>query len=145
MPSQPHPLTYYLELEYPYIVIPDDGSYFVTFPDLPGCMTQVEDPAEIATMAEEIRNLWIEGEYEDGHDIPKPVRTSDYSGKFVVRLPKSLHRDLAEAAERNGISLNAYVSYLLAERNIAAQVESSLERAAATPSSDLKRATSIGS
>jgi predicted RNase H-like HicB family nuclease len=113
------PLSYYLEQEYPYTVIPDEGSYFIKFPDLPGCMTQVESPAEIAAMAEEIRTLWIEGEYEDGHDIPEPVSTSGYSGKFVVRLPKSLHRELAEGAEREGVSLNAWVNHLLAGQKTA--------------------------
>jgi antitoxin HicB len=71
MPDRP-PLDYYLSLEYPYIVVPDDGSYFIKFPDLPGCMTQVEDGTEIAAMAEEIRTLWIEGEYADGRSIPEP-------------------------------------------------------------------------
>jgi len=128
MTSNRQPLSYYLELEYPYTVVPDDGSYFIRYPDLPGCMTQVDDPAAIADMAEEIRTLWIEGEYEDGATIPEPAMQSEYSGKFVVRLPKSLHRDLATAAQREGSSLNAYVSYLLAERNIAAEALSKLDR-----------------
>jgi antitoxin HicB len=118
MTTNRQPLAYYLGLEYPYTVVPDDGSFFIQFPDLPGCMTQVEDAADIALMAEEIRTLWIEGEYEDGHEIPEPVTTA-HSGKFVVRLPKSLHRDLARDAEREGVSLNAYVTYLLAERRAA--------------------------
>lgn len=117
MTNQRHPLSYYLELEYPYTVVPDDGSYFIRFPDLPGCMTQVEDPADIAAMAEEIRTLWIEGEYEDGATIPEPVELSRYSGKFVVRLPESLHRDLANMAEREGVSLNTWVNHLLTAQN----------------------------
>jgi antitoxin HicB len=114
MATQRQSLTYYLELDYPYTVVPDDGSFFIEFPDLPGCMTQVENASKIASAAEEIRTLWIEGEFEDGNEIPEPV-TKAYSGKFLVRLPKSLHRDLAEQAEREGVSLNAYVNYLLAE------------------------------
>jgi predicted RNase H-like HicB family nuclease len=128
MTTDRQPLSYYLGLEYPYTVMPDEGSYFIKFHDLPGCMTQVEDPAEIAAMAEEIRTLWIEGEYEDGHDIPEPTYVSSYSGKFVVRLPRHLHRDLAESAEREGVSLNTYVTSLLAERNMTAQMDSRLAR-----------------
>lgn len=127
METQRPPLSYYLALEYPYTVVPDDGSYFIEFPDLPGCMTQVEEAQEIPDAAEEIRALWIEGEYEDGHDIPEPMPT-DYSGKFVVRAPKSLHRDLAQSAKREGMSLNAYVCYLLADRNIAANFAIQLEQ-----------------
>ena len=121
------PVEHYLALEYPFTVVPDDGSYFVAFPDLPGCMTQVEDPADIAAMAEEIRTLWIEGEYEDGASIPEPASADGYSGKFVARVPKTLHRDLAVAARNEGMSLNAYVCYLLAERNMVAQLSSSLD------------------
>ncbi len=122
MATQPHPLSYYLDLTYPYTVVPDDGSFFVEFPDLPNCMTQVEDASEIAAMAEEIRTLWIESEYERGNEIPEPTMQSGFSGKFVTRVPKSLHRDLAMAAKSEGMSLNAYVGYLLAERNVAAGV-----------------------
>lgn len=121
------PLEYYLGLDYPYTVVPDDGSFFIEFPDLPGCMTQVEDASEIPAMADEIRMLWLESAYEDTElPIPEPVG-SDYSGKFVVRVPKSLHRNLAQSAKRDGMSLNAYVNYLLSERNIAAQLTARLE------------------
>jgi len=120
MPSrqrQSHPLSYYLAQTYPYTVVPDDGSFFIEFPDLPGCMTQVEEAAEIADMAEEIRTLWIETEYERGAEIPAPTENESFSGKFLVRVPKSLHRDLARAAGRENVSLNAYVTTLLAQRN----------------------------
>jgi predicted HicB family RNase H-like nuclease len=43
--------------------------------------------------------------------------TEEYSGKLVLRMPKQLHADLAAAAEREGMSLNSYLVYLLAERN----------------------------
>lgn len=89
-------------------------------------MTQVEDEADIPAMANEIRELWIEGEYEDGHDIPEPVEF-EYSGKFVTRLPKTLHRQLAEAAKAGGMSLNTYVVYLLGERNLAATLTRRLD------------------
>lgn len=113
-------LSHYLDLAYPFTVVKDDEAFFVEFPDLPGCMTQVEDAADIAAMAEEIRILWIETEYERGATIPEPAIQSGFSGKFVVRVPKSLHRDLVMTARREGSSLNAYITYLLAERNLAA-------------------------
>ncbi len=128
MTTQLHPLSHYLALEYPYTVVPNDGSFFVEFPDLPGCMTQVEDARDIAAMAEEIRTLWIEGEYEDGNSIPESSANAGYSGKFVVRLPKSVHRSLAEGAQREGSSLNAYVGYLLAHRDVAARLNIRLTR-----------------
>ena len=127
MVSTRQPIEYYLALEYPYSVVPDDGSFFIEFPDLPGCMTQVEDAAEVGAMAEEIKNLWLRTAYDQGMPIPEPVTQSEYSGKFVVRLPKSLHRGLAERARREGMSLNAWVNYLLADRNLAAEMKARLD------------------
>lgn len=118
-------LDYYLALEYPYTVVPDDGSFFVQYPDLPGCMTQVEDAADIPAMAQEIKELWLETSLEDGIDIPEPV-TADYSGKFVVRLPKSLHQSLAHRAGEEGTSLNSYVVHLLGERSASVAIQHEL-------------------
>jgi len=120
--STRHRLDYYLNLEYPFTVVPDDGSFFIEFPDLKGCMTQVEDASEIGAMAEEIRTLWLETAYDQGLPIPEPSTGNGYSGKFVVRMPKSLHRDLAIAAERESTSLNSYVNYVLANRNVDHQI-----------------------
>ncbi len=112
------PLDYYLGLSYPFRASADpDGGYVITFPDLPGCMTQVEDAAEIGPAAEEARRLWIITEYEDGENVPLPSYPEEYSGKFNLRLPRSLHRRLAELAERDGVSLNQLVVSLLAERS----------------------------
>lgn len=67
------PLSYYLGREYSFDVIADaDGGYVIRFPDLPGCMTQVEALDEVSTAAAEIRQLWIETEYERGASIPEP-------------------------------------------------------------------------
>lgn len=118
----------YLALEYPFNVLADpDGGYVVVFPDLPGCMTQVETLDEVGTAANEIRILWIRTEYEDGEDIPLPSHPEEYSGKVNVRLPRSLHRSLAEAAKRNGMSLNSYVVGLLARGDAQATVEHRLD------------------
>lgn len=118
-------LDYYLALEYPYTVVPDDGSFFVQYLDLPGCMTQVEDAADIPAMALEIKELWLETALEEGFDIPEPV-TAEYSGKFVVRLPKSLHQSLAHRAGQEGMSLNSYVVHLLGERAAAIAIQQQL-------------------
>jgi antitoxin HicB len=61
----------------------------------------------------EARELWIETAYEAGDDIPLPSNDDSYSGKLLVRMPKSLHRRLAETAENEGVSLNQYIVSLL--------------------------------
>ncbi|MBN1873735.1 MAG: toxin-antitoxin system HicB family antitoxin, partial [Anaerolineae bacterium] len=47
-------------------------------------------------MIEDAKRAWIESALEDGVDIPLPRKTADYSGKFVVRLPRSLHKQLMD-------------------------------------------------
>ena len=126
--SQRRSLEEYLAMEYPFQVIASvDGGYVIRFPDLPGCVSQTDDLAEIGAVAEEIRTLWIETEYEAGADIPLPSYLEDYSGKFNLRLPRSLHRVLAESASREGVSLNQYVTMLLGRRDAQTQIERRLE------------------
>lgn len=110
------PLEHYLRQQYRLQVIPDpDGGFFIEYPDLPGCMSQIERLEELPAAAEEIRELWIEAAYQAGQEIPEPVYPEEYSGKFNVRLPRSLHRRLAERAQEEGVSLNQLVVALLAE------------------------------
>lgn len=114
----------YLALEYSFMVWADpDGGYVITYPDLPGCITQADTLDEIVPMAEDARRSWIEIAYEEGVDIPMPSYRAEYSGKFNLRLPRSLHRMLAESAGAEGVSLNQYVVSLLARRDAEARLE----------------------
>jgi predicted RNase H-like HicB family nuclease len=119
------PLEEYLALEYRFSVIADpDGGYVIDYPDLPGCTTQIDSLDELVPMAEDVRRGWLETAYEqEGYDIPLPTYLPEYSGKFNLRLPRSLHRTLAEAAERDGVSLNSYAAELLARGDAQAQLE----------------------
>ncbi len=74
--------------------------------ELPGCIIEGDTLEEAAEMIQDAMASWIEVALEDGRPIPLPKPSEAYSGKFVVRLPPSLHRDAAEAARREGVSLN---------------------------------------
>ena len=101
------PLDYYLNLKYPVTLeAVSEGGYFIQIEDLPGCYSQGETAEEAMEMIEEARQLWLESAYEDELDIPLPRENEEYSGKFNVRFPKSLHRKLDQMADREGISLN---------------------------------------
>lgn len=112
-------LEYYLSLPYRVEVYPEeDGSgYTAVIPDLPGCMTCADSLEELWEMLKDAKCLWIETALEDGEYIPEPepVEIKEYSGKFVVRLPQSLHRQLAQRSEKEDTSLNQLVLMLLAE------------------------------
>jgi antitoxin HicB len=107
----------YLKLRYAITLIPEASGYSVEIKDLPGCISQGETLEEALEMIEDAKMAWIKVNLELGNLIPLPSTEKKFSGRFVVRLPSSLHQQLAEQAERNGVSLNQMVSTLLAERH----------------------------
>lgn len=107
----------YLELPYNFIVQPikdESGFYFYArVLELDGCQSTGETFEEAYENVKEAMQLWIEEKLEVGLEIPLPVGYDDFSGKFVVRIPKSLHYKLTVEAEREGVSLNQYALYKL--------------------------------
>lgn len=107
-------IEYYLRLPYTYEMIWDpDHAWFIRVKELPGCMSQGDTTEEAIEMIHDAMRDWISVALEDGIPIPEPRSDEEYSGKFVVRVPRSLHRQLAEAAEREGVSLNQFINVAL--------------------------------
>jgi antitoxin HicB len=109
-------LRYYLALSYPMELHEDDGSYTALYPDLPGCMSYGDTPNDAVSALKRVKRLWISGRLESGMSIPEPTNLEDFSGKFLVRVPKSLHRDLHCRAQQEGVSLNQYVTHVLSSK-----------------------------
>lgn len=107
----------YLKLPYTIQVTydnsPDDPGWVAHVVELPGCITQADNFEELGEMIEDAMYTWIEVSLEDGEAIPEPRPVEDFSGKFVTRVPRSLHRDLVQSAKQDGVSLNTYVSVAL--------------------------------
>lgn len=80
-----------------------------------GCQSTGDSYKEVWENLQEAMEGYIETKLENGFDVPEPVQTENYSGKFVVRLPKSLHFKLAMEAEKEGVSLNQYALYKLSK------------------------------
>jgi hypothetical protein len=80
---------------------------------LDGCQSTGDTFGEAYTGLREAMEGWIETKIGNGFPIPLPLDTGKFSGKFVVRLPKTLHARLAMEAEREGVSLNQYTLYKL--------------------------------
>jgi predicted HicB family RNase H-like nuclease len=71
---------------------------------------------------------WIRIHEQDGDPLPPATAGKDYSGKFVVRVGKDLHRQLAVQALHDGQSLNAYCVHLLQERTAASAGKRGMHR-----------------
>lgn len=123
-------LDHYFRLPYRIILHPDEtGGYVAAIPDLPGCVSQGETAQEALAMLEDAKRAWIEIALEDGIPVPEPD-TEEYSGRLVVRMPRSLHRALARQAREENVSLNQLILYHLARgAGLPAQGDPALARA----------------
>lgn len=105
------------KLNYPFEVRPlskeDGGGWMVSFPDLPGCIADGETVEEALHAAEDALKSWLETSKEFNDSIPATEK--EFTGKFVQRLPKSLHAKLAKQAKDEGVSVNMLVTALIAE------------------------------
>ncbi len=105
--------------DYPIHILPlpeeDGGGYLATFPDLPGCMADGETAEEAMQEATDAAESWLLTAEEFGDPIPAPGSGGE-SGRFVTRVPKSLHAKLAARAAQEGVSMNTLVVSILSER-----------------------------
>ena len=93
----------------------EGGGFLASVLDLAGCMGDGETEAEAIEDARTAILAWIEAATAFGDPVPEPSELEQYSGKFVARIPRSLHMKLAELAKREGVSLNQLVMYSLAQ------------------------------
>ena len=112
-------IEYYMGLPYRLEIVPDlkEGGYVASYPELQGCLTCGETAASAAANAEDCKREWLTAALEEGIEIPEPSSLDDYSGQFKLRIPKSLHKALAEHSKAEGISMNQYCLYLLTKND----------------------------
>jgi antitoxin HicB len=107
------------DLEYPFItsLLPaeEGGGYLIEFPDLPGCISDGDTLAEAIENGQDAVQCWMKTAKKYGDLIPTPGASSALSGKWLQRVPKSLHQRLAERAKQEGVSLNTLVVSILSQ------------------------------
>ena len=90
----------------------DGGGWLATVPALPGCMGDGDTPEAALADAENAIIEWHAAAKVLGREVPGPASL----GQWRQRVPRSLHEKLKIVASREGVSLNAYVANVLAER-----------------------------
>ncbi len=95
----------------------EDKGFIAEVPDLPGCAAWGANEAEASRAAKHAIAAWLKAARAAGRDIPKPTvaePVAQYSGKFLVRVPRSLHARLAREAQQQGVNLNQWAANKLA-------------------------------
>ena len=111
-------LNYYKALNYRmnFSYEKDESRWYVEFPELPGCMADGATREEALQAALDTKDDWLETTFESGREIAEPRPEIEYSGRFLLRIPKSLHKSVAEEAKREGTSINRLaIQFLSAE------------------------------
>jgi antitoxin HicB len=120
-------INYYMGLKYPIEIREfdeeDGGGFDASIPMLGKyAFRGYGDTLEAALQSlKEVKREKFEYYLEKGTLIDEPPseseRHKEYTGRFVLRIPKFLHRRLAEEAAANGTSLNQYCVYLLSQNS----------------------------
>lgn len=98
----------------------DGGGFLITFPDLPGCMSDGTTEEEALENGRDAFVSWVSARMDQGKNIPEPKAkpmdyvAADVSGRFLARMPKYIHARLVKRAEREGVSVNALVLSFIA-------------------------------
>lgn len=92
----------------------DDG-FIATVPEFPGLSAFGETREEAVREAQVALELFIEDVQENGESLPEYKTKNLYSGNIRLRIARSLHQQLAEYAEMEGVSMNSLISMLLSK------------------------------
>ena len=118
----------------------EDECYIAIAPDLPGCSAAGDSEEEALKEIRTAMSLWLDTAKKMKRKLPKPSPPVDtsYSGKFLMRVPKTLHANLSRSAKQQGVSLNQYVLYMLAEKSakpakVSTPKRATAKRASTTP------------
>jgi antitoxin HicB len=105
--------------EYPFEIRPlateEGGGFLISYPDFQECIADGETVEEALKNGQEALAATIAALESKGLPVPAPNGGGVASGKFVARVPKSLHAQLASRAKAEGVSLNALVLTFLAQ------------------------------
>jgi antitoxin HicB len=100
----------------------DDAKWSAVVEELPGCAASGRTPDEAVERLRPAMRAWLAEALDEGREIPAPGRQpvkqrspSGHSGRFLVRMPGSLHEQLVNAAKREQVSLNRFVTNVLAD------------------------------
>lgn len=108
----------YLALPYHVTLVRDgdgeDGPWVAQVEELAGCTSRAETAEQAASGIQQAMSDWITEALREGREVPEPKPVDEHSGRLLLRMPRTLHAELTRLAEREGISLNQFITDALA-------------------------------
>lgn len=113
-----HSLEYYASLPYHFTVVRDLAEkakpWTASVDELPECKGRGRTAEEAMAAARTSMTAWLESAIDAGGEIPEPRSAASHSGRLLLRMPRTLHAELTRASEREGVSLNQFITDVLA-------------------------------
>ena len=114
----------------------DTPDWIATVDALPGCTVRAPTAEDALAGVPDAVAQWVDEAARNGRSVPEPKSSQSHSGRLLLRMPQTLHAELARLAERERVSLNQFITDVLAGalgwrvpprvRTIAAETLSSL-------------------
>jgi len=108
----------FLAAPYSRVLIPDSetGTFTARILEFPGCIAQGDSLDEALTNLENAARSWLVAALDRGFSVPPPLEEQSFSGRVLVRLPRSIHQRAVEQAGQDGVSLNQFILSAVSER-----------------------------
>jgi antitoxin HicB len=108
----------YIGLPYHLLVVRDGEDkgkpWVASVEELAGCTSRGKTPDEALSGVQAAMASWIAAALQEGREVPEPKSATSHSGRLLLRMPRTLHADLTRASEREGVSLNQFITDVLA-------------------------------
>jgi predicted RNase H-like HicB family nuclease len=106
----------------------EDEGYIATVPGIQGLSAFGESPDEALSELKVAAEGYFQSLKKAGKPMPILEKVSSFSGQLRLRMPKSLHSELAHAAKNEGVSLNTYIITLLSKKAVEEELSCTILR-----------------
>ncbi|KFI21600.1 type II toxin-antitoxin system HicB family antitoxin [Nitrosococcus oceani] len=93
----------------------EDEEYVASCVEFPSLSWLDTTPEKALAGVRKVVAQCVEDMKKSGEAIPEPLSVKSFSGRFMVRVPPQLHRQLAKLAAESGVSLNRLISHKLSQ------------------------------
>lgn len=88
----------------------DDQEYVGLCAEFPSISWLENTPEKALSGIRKLVKDCVQDMQTNSEEVPEPLSTKSYSGKFMVRVPPEIHRSLAIQAAEAGVSLNRLIA-----------------------------------